>query len=110
MMARQRVAELALDESLGAAPAQHIQVPMLEATIITVMAFVQALVVTVVVAGFMRLALPLVLPTFKVVLPTQTMVWVGVVIWVATTACTVLPTLGSLRTPPPRVIARLVAA
>lgn len=61
MMARQRVAELALDESLGAAPA-------------------------------------------------QTMVWVGVVIWVATTACTVLPTLGSLRTPPPRVIARLVAA
>lgn len=110
MMARQRIAELALDEILGATPAQRVQVPMLEATIVTVTAFVQALVVTLVVAAFMRLALPLVLPTFKVVLPTQTMVWVSVVIWVATTACTVLPTLGSLRTPPPRVIAHLVAA
>ncbi|WP_420175910.1 FtsX-like permease family protein [Luteococcus sp. OSA5] len=110
MMARQRTAELALDEILGATPAQRVQVPVLEATIVTVTAFLQALVVTLVVAAFMRLALPLVLPTFKVVLPTQTMVWVSLVIWLATTACTVLPTLGSLRTPPPRVIARLVAA
>ncbi|MGO4956589.1 FtsX-like permease family protein [Luteococcus sp. Sow4_B9] len=110
MMARQREAELALDEILGATPAQRVLVPLLEATIITVTAFLQAAFLTLVVAAYMRLALPIVLSTFQVVIPWGTILVISLVILVATALCTVVPTLPSLKMPPPRVISRRVAA
>lgn len=110
MMARQRQAELALDEILGATPAQRVLVPTLEATIVTVTALVQALALTLVVAVYMRLALPLVLPQFRVVLPWATMGWGTLVIWLATAVCTVAPTLPTANVPAPRVVSRHIAA
>ncbi len=110
MMAHQREAELALDGVLGVTPAQRIMIPLLEAVIVTVTAALNALVIVGLMSGVLYIGLRQILPGFQIVLPWGTFFGLTGLVFVAIAICTVVPTLRSLRTPEPRVIARYVAA
>lgn len=109
MMSRQREAELALDGIIGATPRQQASVPLLEALIISVTALLLGAAMTAAALLYLAQAYPLVFPRFVLEIP-----WVSLlVVLAATTTVIVLavtaPVLGSLRLPPNRVVARLVA-
>ncbi len=109
MMSKQRDAELALSGVIGTTPAQRVAMPIMEGTIIAVTGTILALVMSAVAIGFMAVGFPAAQFSFALS-PSWSMLAVAFAAALAVTvAATVLPTLGSLRQPEPRVIARLVA-
>ncbi|MEL4356402.1 MULTISPECIES: FtsX-like permease family protein [unclassified Luteococcus] len=109
MMSSQREAELALDGIIGATPTQQASVPMLEGLIISVTALVLATLMTGASLLYMAQAYPLVFPTFVLEIPWASLTGVLAVTTAVIVAAITVPILGSLRVPPNRVVARLVA-
>lgn len=110
MMSRQRNAELALDSVIGATQRQQVQIPVLEAAIITVTASFLGLLMAMAGTALLAYGLNVLdLPgTFS--MPWGLLGWCVVLAFVVAALATVLPTLRSLREPAPKVIARLIAS
>lgn len=109
MMGRQRQAELALAGIVGATPTQRTAIPLLEASIITVTAFLLALGMVVPAYAFQAYSLTAAGLSYHLNVPFAVMAAAVAICFVITVAATVLPTLRSQRQPEPRVVARLVA-
>lgn len=109
MMSRQRDAELALTGIVGGTPAQRVAIPLAEAFMITVSAFLLSLIVIVPTLLFEWFVFSIVGASF--VLDVSPVVPVGFFVggFALTALSTVLPTLPAQRHPEPRVISRLVA-
>ncbi|HBX80169.1 MAG TPA: hypothetical protein DEG88_00840 [Propionibacteriaceae bacterium] len=110
MMGRQRDAELALAGIVGATPAQRILVPIMEAVIVSVTAFL--LGIAMMGTGIASLLVALAAtPGAKVAvgIPWADLAIVMGATTVLTIAATTLPTLPALRQPAPEVVARLIA-
>lgn len=109
MMSKQRDAELALLGITGATPDQRRVLPLLEAVILVVTAAIPAVAALGVMLGYLGISFTAtgMVPAFAV----PAIAWAvsiggtGLIMM----AATVLPTLGALRLPEPRVIARLAA-
>lgn len=109
MMARQRSAELALAGIAGATEEQRVLIPIVEAAIVTVSSTILGLIMsaaalTVAITGLGSIGYPTPISVPWVAL--LSIAGIGLLI---TAAATTLPTLGALRQPAPRVIARLIA-
>jgi putative ABC transport system permease protein len=109
MMSKQRDAELALSGVLGATPGQRLAMPVMEGVVIAVTGAVLSLVMVAVAVGFLALGFPA--ADFRFGFSPSWLTFLGALgLSIAiTVSATLLPTLLSLRTPEPRVIARLVA-
>jgi len=109
MMSKQRDAELALSGIVGTTPGQRVLMPVLEGVVIAVTAALLSLVMVAVSVGVMAIGVPAAGLVFAF-RPSYSVFAGGFGVCVLiTVAATLLPTLASLRTPEPRVIARLVA-
>ena len=109
MMSRQRDAELALSGLVGTTPAQRLAMPVMEGVVIAVTGALLSLVMVGVSIGVMAVGVPAADLIFAFA-PPWSVFAVGLLgCTVITVAATLLPTIPSLRTPEPRVIARLVA-
>ncbi len=109
MMTRQREAELALDGVLGATPNQQASIPVLEALIIIGTATLLSAFMVGIMLVAAAIALPTLIGAFAVSVPLGVLGVVVLACALVVVAATTLPTLGSLRQPAPKVIARLVA-
>ncbi|WP_394276290.1 FtsX-like permease family protein [Luteococcus sp.] len=109
MMSRQRDAELALLGISGATGQQRTAVATFEALIVAGTATILGLVMAL--SAFVYLAYGATSTglTFSLALPLASMLEAVLLTALVTAAATVLPTLGALRIPEPKVIARLVA-
>ncbi|MDO5533140.1 MAG: hypothetical protein Q4F65_00615 [Propionibacteriaceae bacterium] len=109
MMSKQRDAELALFGIAGATPNQRLLLPALEAVILTVTAAIPAVAGLGVMLTFLLVSLGAGGLVPAVAVPTSAwLVGIGGT-GLVMVAATFLPTLGALRLPEPRVVARLAA-
>lgn len=109
MMSSQREGELALDGVIGATPAQQSLIPVLEGVIISVTATLLGVLMGAVAVLCLVDLMPLIFPQTRVRIPWLELGVVAVATTAVIVAATTLPVLGSLRQPPNRVLARLVA-
>lgn len=109
MMSKQRDAELALTGVVGATPAQRVWIAICEGVMITVTASLLGLLVVFVSGVYLTLAITAFGYRPVVVVPVVPLVGSVISVGVIALATTTLPTLGALRQPEPKVIARLVA-
>jgi putative ABC transport system permease protein len=109
MMSKQRSAELALSGIVGTTPGQRVLMPVLEGVVIAVTGTLLAVVMVAVSVGIMAVGVPASGLVFAFSPPFGVFVLGFGVCTAITVAATLLPTLSSLGTPEPRVIARLVA-
>ncbi len=109
MMARQRDAEVALVGISGATPGQQTSLLVLEGGIVAVSGILMGLVMVVTSSAYVYVGLVLYAPIALVRVPWFEM---GVVMLACVLLCvltTTLPSLPSLRQPPQKVVARLIA-
>lgn len=109
MMSRQRDAELALAGVVGATPAQRVAMPAYEAVIMAVNALLLSAIPVTIALVLCQQSMQAIGMPFVIAVPWASLFWVVLVLFVVVVAATVLPTLGSLSKPEPKVIARLIA-